>query len=342
VRFSPRRLAALTLLGGSLLVFSSCRGLRASRVPLGGKHEEEPVAVASASSAPGPGSAPAASAVAAERGAEAAEGVEVKAPAAAEAPKPSEPSKLAAAGAFQLRPYAVGQSWTRVFDAEFDMKIGGGMDMRMVNHQEARFEVLGASAGNLDKLAIEYTADTAKMTVMGREQNEPQPLAGKRYLITFPQGKPDVKNASGGTPTKKELDSVNDDAREPLAMAIALKELSQLTAKGKGDFTTAGAIALAGGEDDDTKISGAKASLQALTSDARGEKSALLDIAYTLTSSSDPDMTIELQVRGSMTVLDAPSRYQSISLQGPMSLKPTQAGGPEGRGTGKVTISYRY
>jgi hypothetical protein len=334
--------AVTALLLGALVATSSCRGLRASRVPLGGKHEEEPVTVASASSAPGAAPALSALSSAEERAAKAAEEVAVQAPAAAEPAKPSEPAKPAAAGAFQLRPYAAGQTWTRVFDAEFDMKIGAGMDMRMVNHQEARFEVLGASAGNLDKLGIEYTVDTAKMTVMGREQNEPQPLAGKRYVITFPQGKPEVKSASGGTPSKKELDSVNDDAREPVAMALALKELAQLTAKGKGDFTTAGAIALAGGEDDDTKVSGAKASLQKLSSGARGERSALLDIAYTLASSSDPDMIIELQVSGSMTVLDAPSRYQSITLQGPMLLKPTKSGGMEGRGTGKVRVSYSY
>jgi len=316
--------------------------LRASRIPLGGKHEEEPVTVASASSAPGTAPAPSALAAAEERAAEAAEEVTVQAPAATEAAKASEPAKPATAGAFQLRPYAAGQAWTRVFDAEFDMKLGAGMDMRMVNHQEARFEVLAASSGNLDKLGIEYTVDTAKMTVMGRERNEPQPLAGKRYVITFPQGKPDVKSASGGTPTKKELDSLNDDAREPLAMATALKELAQLTARGKGDFTTAGAIALAGGEDDDTKVSSAKASLQKLTSGAHGERSALLDIAYTLASSSDPDMIIELRVSGSMTVLDAPSRYQSVTLQGPMLLKPTQSGGTDGRGSGKIKISYSY
>ncbi len=331
--------AVTGLLLAGLLATSSCRGLRASRIPLGGKHEEEAVRVASARSAPS--AAPGLSAHSADEE-RAAEAVQVQVPASTDAAKPSEPAKPVAAGAFQLRPYAVGQKWTRLFDAEFDMKLGAGMDMRMVNHQEARFEVLAVSSGSLDKLSIEYTVDTAKMTVMGREQNEPQPLAGKRYVITFPQGKPDVKSASGGTPTKKELDSVNDDAREPLAMELALKELSPLTAKGKGDFSSAGAIALAGGEDDDTKVTGAKASLRQLTSSARGETSALLDIAYTLRSSSDPDMTIELQVTGSMTVLDAPSRYQSITLQGPMLLKPTQSSGMDGRGTGKVRISYTY
>ena len=342
----PSKLGTWTVTGlllGGLIATSSCRGLRASRIPLGGKHEEEPVSVASARRAPSAAPALSTLSAAEERAAEAAEEVQVQALAATEASKPGEPAKPAQAGAFQLRPYAVGQKWTRLFDAEFDMKIGGaGMDMRMVNHQEARYEVLAVSAGNVDKLGIEYTVDTAKVTVMGREQNEPQPLAGKRYVITFPQGKPEVKSANGGTPTKKELDSVNDDAREPLAMALALNELSQLTVKGKGDFSSAGAIALAGGEDDDTKVTGAKASLRQLTSGARGETSALLDIAYTLRSSSDPDVTIELQLSGTMTVLDAPSRYQSITVQGPMSLRPTQPGGMDGRGTGRVKISYTY
>jgi hypothetical protein len=335
----------LTLAGlllGALVTSASCRGVRASNVPLGGKRESESVAVSSAKRAPSAAPAPSAPGEEAKRELVAAEVVEVPVPATAEA-KLNEPTKPAGASAFQVRPYAAGQTWTRVFDAEFDMRVGPmGMDMRMVNHQEARFEVLGASGGNLDKLGIEYLVDTAKMTAMGREQPQPQPLAGKRYVITFPQGKPDVKSANGSTPTKKELDSVNDDAREPLAMASALKELSQLTAKGKGDFSSAGAIALAGGEDSDTKITGAKASLRQLSVNTRGERSALLDIAYTLSSSSDPDLTIELQVSGSMTVLDAPSRYQSITLNGPMSLRPSNTGGMEGRGSGKVTISYKY
>jgi hypothetical protein len=322
---------------------TACRGVRASEVPLGGERDRTISAAPSAKTARSAAAAAPVPRDPVEREAATTEVVEVPAAAAGDAAKPIEPAKPASASAFQVRPYAVGQTWTRVLDAEFDMKVGPmGMDMRMVNHQQARFEVLAASGDKLDKLAIEYPVDTAKMTALGREQNEPQPLAGKRYLITFAQGKPDVKRADGATPSKKELDSVNDDAREPLAIATALKELAQLTAKGKGDFSSAGAIALAGGEDDDTKISGAKASLRQLTSGAGGEKSALLDVAYTLASSSDPDMTIELQVSGTMTVLDAPARYQSIALKGPLSLRPSKAGGTEGRGSGKVAIVYKY
>lgn len=317
-------------------------------MPLGGEHEvetppESGPAAAVASARPVSSAAEKAD----ERAADAAEVVPVQAPAAAASVAPvtaSESPKPAASGAFQLRPYASGQSWTRVFDAEFDMKLGPtqNVDMRMVNHQEARFEVVAASAGNLEKLAIEYTVDTAKMTVMGREQNEPQVLAGKRYLITFVQGKPEVKTSGGGAPSKKELDSVKDDAREPLAMETALKELAGLTPKARGDFSSAGAIALAGGEDDDTHIRAAKASLQQVTSGAGGTRSALIDLAYSLTSTADPDMIIELQLTGSMTVLDAPARYQTVTVSGPMTLRPSQAAGMEGRGNGKVTVSYRY
>jgi hypothetical protein len=339
VPLEPRIFALSGLLVASLILLpeiSGCRGVVASSVPLGGEREQIAAPVKAASAAPSGAPAPEVAALSpAEE--QAAEEGEVQ------AASPSSPAEPAAPGAFQVKPYATGQTWTRVLDAEFEVKLGPSqsMDMRMVNRQEARFEVLAASAGSLDKLGIEYRVDTGKITVMGREQNEPQVLAGKRYVITFPQGKPDVRSAGGGTPTKKELDSVTDDAREPLAMQVALKELSGLTAKGRGDFSTAGAIALAGGEDDDTKISQAKASLQRLGSSA-GERSAWLDIAYGLTSTADPDLTIELQVAGTMTVLDAPARYQTITVRGPISLRPAKGGGMEGRGTGKVTIGYKY
>jgi hypothetical protein len=215
------------------------------------------------------------------------------------------------------------------------------MDMRLTNRQEARFEVLAASAGNIDKLAIEYPVDISKMTMMGRETEEQDDLAGKRYVVTFAQGKADIKTAGGGTPSKKELDNLKDDAREPQAMASALKELASLAAKGKGDFSLAGVIALAGGEDDDTKITAAKASLRQLTSTRGGEKSALLDVAYTLTGSSDDDIIVEMQLAGTMVVLDAPARYQSITMRGPVQIRPKQPGGMEGKGTSRVTLTYK-
>ena len=205
--------------------------MRASTVPLGGQHEEEPVARAAAS-ASAAGALPALAAGAntdteseAETGAEEAE---VVATSAVDA-KPAAGEK-AAPGAFQVRPYAAGQRWTRSFDLEFNVKVGpgGALEMRMVSHQEARFEVLGATAGSIDKLQIEYTVYTSKLSVMGNTQDSPEDVAGKRYVITFPQGKPDVKSASGGTPPKKELDTVKDDAREPIESAKALKELSLL------------------------------------------------------------------------------------------------------------------
>ena len=43
-----------------------------------------------------------------------------------------------------------------------------------------------------------------------------------------------------------------------------------------------------------------------------------------------------------MSVLDAPARYQSSTLQGPMELRSSEPGGMQGRGTIKVTTSYKY
>lgn len=325
----------------AMLALSGCGRLRASSIPLGGKHEEDAPAAKVAAGGSVASAAPRADE---ESAAAQAEEVVVQAPASAPSAEPTESAKGgqgAATGAFTLRPYASGQMWTRVLDAEFDIKLGPGMDMRITNHQEARFEVLAASAGNIDKLAIEYPVDVSKMTMMGRETEEQDDLAGKRYVVTFTQGKADIKSAGGGTPSKKELDNLKDDAREPQAMAAALKELASLTAKGKGDFSLAGVIALAGGEDDDTKITAAKASLRKLAGAPSGEKSAVLDVAYTLTGSSDDDIIIEMQLAGTMVVLDAPARYQSITMRGPVEIRPKQPGGMEGRGTSKVTLTYK-
>ena len=275
----------------------------------------------------------------AEKGAEEAEVVA----ATSKDGKPTAGDKTPLAG-FQVKPYAPGQRWTRSFDLEFDVKVGPGLsiDMRMVSHQEARFEVLAANAGSLDKLQIEYAVYTSKLTVMGGTQDSPEEIAGKRYVITFPQGKPDVKSASGGTPPKKELDTVKDDAREPLEMVKALKELGQLGAKGKGDFTQAGAVSLAGGEDEDTKVTGAKASLRQVLTSQHGERSALLDLRYTLINKVDESSTIEAQLSGSLLVLDAPARYQTLTLQGPLELRSSDPDGMQGRGTTKMTVTYKY
>jgi hypothetical protein len=328
------------------LAAASCGGVRASRVPLGGQHVEEPATVrAAASSASAQSPSPPGALASADADAHAdatADETEIAPPKAPDAKLAASGSKPALGG-FQINPYTAGQRWTRSFDLEFNVKVGpgGGLDMRVVSHQEARFEVLSANAGNLDKLSIEYSVYTSKLSTMGATRDSPEEVAGKRYLITFPQGKPDVKSASGGTPSKKELDTVKDDAREPLEIVTALKELTQLAARGKGDFSARGAVALAGGEDEDTKISGAKAALRQVTSGARGEKSALLDLSYTLTNAVDETTSILAELSGSILVLDAPSRYQTVTLAGPLELRSTDADGG-GRGTTKISVTYRY
>lgn len=321
---------------------AGCRGLRPSTVPLGGSHEEElprskvarPATSASVASVPlvTPDEPKPANKI---------EPVGVES-----TPSIASNSKelKASPGAFQVKPYSAHQVWTRLFDLEFDLKVGpgGSIDMKMLSHQEVRFEVLAVSNTGIDKLAIDYSVYTSKMTIMGQTQDSPEELAGKRYVVTFVQGKPEVRDASGGTPPKKQLDSVKDDAREPLEIEKGLRELTQLAAKGRGDFSGAGAISLAGGEDEDTKVPRAKASLQKILSGSRGEKTAVLDIGYTLTNTLDDKTTIEVQVAGPLSVLDAPARFQSSTLQGPMEIRSGEPGGMQGRGTIKVTTSYKY
>jgi hypothetical protein len=316
-------------------------------VPLGGKHEvDEPVARAAASVSAIGGALPAlATSPTSEAESEAekgAEQAEVVATIAVE-DKPAAGEK-ALPGAFQVKPYAAGQGWTRSFDLEFNVKVGpgGALEMRMVSHQEARFEVLGATAGNIDKLQIEYTVYTSKLSVMGSTQDSPEDVAGKRYVVTFQQGKPDVKNASGGTPPKKELDTVKDDAREPIESAKALKELSMLAGRGRADFSLPGAVSLAGGEDEDTKVTNAKASLLKISTSPRGEKSAALDLSYTLTNAADESSSIVAQLSGNIVVLDGPARYQTFTLAGPLELRATDPGGMQGSGTTKMTVTYKY
>jgi hypothetical protein len=342
-RVNPWARAALGLcwLG---LTLGSCR-MRASQIPLGGTHVDE-TALSKAKERP----ATAASLPSAEAEHVASKVEAAPAPSASTAVVAAEPSKAppagASSGAFQPRPYALHQTWTRLFDLEFNLKVGpgGNVDMKMESHQEARFEVLGASNGALDKLAIEYVTYTSKLTMLGATQNSPEELAGKRFVITFVHDKPDVRDASGQAPPKKQADSVKDDAREPIEIAKALKELSELVAqgKGRGDFSRAGAIALAGGEDDDTKIPSAKATLSRLGVGTQSEKTATLDVAYTLTNVLDDKSVVEVQVSGNMTVLDGPGRYQSSTLQGPMELRSADPNDTQGRGTIKVTTSYKY
>jgi hypothetical protein len=321
-----------------------CGGVRASAVPLGGTRDVEAAPAGHASASPGGSSAPTAiaSAPTDEQGAEAAA---EEAPVVASGPSSATDTKPAAAttpapGAFQPRPYAAGQRWTRLLELDGELKVGpgGAMAMHASSHQEARFEVLGATAGSIDKLQIEYVAYVSKMTVMGNTQETPEDVNGKRFVITFRQGKPEAKTASGGTPTKKELETVNDDAREPLEAAVALKELAQLAAKGGGNFSTPGAVALAGGEDEDTHITAARAALRRITPG----KGAELDVSYTLTSTSDGGTTIETKLSGTILVVDAPARYQTFTLAGPLELRSSDANGMDGRGTTKLTLTYKY
>lgn len=325
------------------LVSSSCGGLRASTVPLGGKHVEEVASAkalppASPASPETPRSTP-------EEDAKAQPPAPAEtAPAASASASNGPPAAPAAPGAFAFKPFAAHQVWTRLFDMEFNLKVGpgGSIDMKMVSHQEVRFEVLSVGSSGIDKLSIDYSVYTSKMTIMGQTQDSPEELAGKRFVVTFTGGKPEVREASGGTPPKKQVDSVKDDAREPLEIEKALRELAQLAQKGSGDFSQAGAIALAGGEDEDTKVPRAKASLQRISGGSRGEKLALVDMSYTLTNAIDDSGTIEVQVAGPLSVLDGPARYQTSTLQGPMELRSSQPGGMQGRGTIKVTTSYKY
>jgi len=322
------------------LVLASCR-LRPSHTGLGGTREEEaPQAKATASASASSTS----SGLTPEDEKEAAKAEEAPVTASASAEPSKEPVAAAAPGAFQVKPYAVHQTWTRSFDLEFALKVGpgGSVDMKMVSHQEARFEVLAIANGTIDKLQIEYPVYTSKMTIMGVAQDSPEELAGKRFVVTFSQGKPEVRDASGGKPPKKQVDSVKDDAREPLEIEKALKELAQLAAKGQGDFSLNGAVALAGGEDEDTKVPKAKARLRQLTTGGHNEKLALLDVGYTLVNAVDEQATIEVQAAGSLSVLDAPARYQTSTLQGPMEIRSTEPGGMQGRGTVKITTSYKY
>ena len=326
-------------LGTLGLVLASCRQ-RPSSVPLGGTHEEAPlVAKAAGSAAP---STAATTAVTVEDEKRAEQAAEVVAPTSAE--PSAEPVKAAAPGPFQMKPYAAHQTWTRVSDLEFALKVGpgGSIDMKMVSHQETRFEVVSVNNGAIDKLQVEYPVYTSTMTIMGASQDSPEDLAGKRFVVTFTQGKPEVRDASGSKPPKKQVDSVKDDAREPQEIEKALKELSQLSAKGQGDFSSAGAVALAGGEDEDTKVSGAKAKLLRLSTGGHNEKLALLELGYTLTNVLDDKVTVEVQVTGTQSVVDAPARYQTSTLQGPMELRSSEAGGMQGRGSVKITTSYKY
>lgn len=335
---------SLLLFGGCSafgLALASCRP-RPSTVPLGGVREA-PVEAKAKPPAP---SLPAVVAAtpppaAAEKEDDAADAEEVVVSAGVEAAAPADAKQPAA---FTLKPYVVRQAWTRVVDIDVALKVGpgGNVDMKMTTHQEARFEVVSLSAGSIEKLAIEYPVYTSQVSFMGSSQDSPEELAGKRFVVTWSQGKPDVRDASGGKPPKKQVDSVKDDAREPLEIEKALKELSPLTAKGRGDFTAAGAVALAGGEDEDTKITGARGTLQRLLTGARGERTAVIDLGYKLTSELDERTTLEATVTGTLNVLDAPSRFHTSTMQGPMELRSSEPGGLAGRGTIKVVTSYRY
>jgi hypothetical protein len=331
-----------------LLALASCRP-SVSQVPLGGVREEAEARAPKPSPSTLPvlpaAAAPPALAAAEEDEDDAqAEEVEVSAGVALGGTGPGEAGKLVAPSAFQVKPYVARQAWTRVVDIDVSLKVGpgGNLDMKMTTHQEARFEVVSVGSDGIEKLAIEYPIYTTKLSFMGSAQDSPEELAGKRFVVTFNRGKPEVRDGSGGQPPKKQVDSVKDDAREPLETEKALKELTALTAKGRGDFSALGAIALAGGEDEDTKVTSARGALQKLLTTTSGERSAVVELAYTATSELDERSTLEVRVAGSLTVIDAPSRYQSSTMQGPMELRSSEPGGLAGRGSIKVSTSYRY
>jgi hypothetical protein len=338
-----RRLRPLSV---ELVVFvvtlsAGCSGPRASRIPLGGERDRG-AEVTPKTPAPAAAAAPVVPDEEAE--VEKAEVVDV-AETNGSPPASGSSSEPAAPIAFQARPYATGQRWSRSFDLEMQLMVGpdAGVDLRMTSHQEARFEVLRATSGKIDQLQIEYPVYASKIGLGGATpQESPEATAGKRYIVTFTGGKPQVRDASGGTPPKKELDTVNDDGREPSEIAKALGELSQLAVKGTGDFSLSGAIALAGGEDDDTKISRARGSLLRISTATSGARSALIDLSYTLTSDLEDDGILEAEVAGTVLALDAPARYETVTLQGPVSLKSKDPGGMQGRGTLKVTTTYKY
>lgn len=339
--FSARSAWALGVVGA---LFASCARPRASWVPLGGSHETVSAPLRASASASEPESD--AEVVAVDSGGEENAATSKGATQDLVGATPESPVNVArsATPAFQIKPYFVGQIWTRVYDLEFDLKVGpdGGIDVKMVSHQEARFEVLSTSGGGIDKLGIEYAVFTSKLSSMGVTQDSPEELAGKRYVITFSRGKPEVREAGGATPPRKQVDSVKDDAREPFEIEKALRELLQIAPRGRGDFSLEGSRALAGGEDEDTKVPLARASLSHVGSNARGENTALIDLGYTLTNAIDDTTSVEVRVAGNLTVADGPARYQTSTLQGPMELRSTDAAATQGRGSIKITTSYKY
>ncbi|RYZ01296.1 MAG: hypothetical protein EOO73_36020 [Myxococcales bacterium] len=330
-----------------VLALGACRP-RPSSVPLGGERDS-PVA---ASPRPSPSALPAGAAAlpspapgedAAGEAQAQAQAQEVEVSASTPPSALAEGGKPAAPSAFQVKPYVARQSWTRVVDIDLALKVGpAAVDMKMTTHQEARFEVLSVGPSSIEKLSIDYAVYTTKLSIMGSTQDSPEELAGKRFVITFNQGKPEVRDAAGGIPPKKQVDSVKDDAREPLETEKALKELTGLTAKGRGDFSALGAIALAGGEDEDTKVTGARGTLQRLLTAPSGEKTASIDLSYTLNSQLDEHSSLEAKVAGTLSVVDAPARYQASTMQGPMELRSSEPDGMAGRGVIKVVTSYRY
>ena len=329
------------LIGALGALLTSCRGMRASTVPLGGTHEQEEPPVKSARAAL-PVAAPETASVTPQSDSAAKPPSSPPVTSSAAPDAAAADPKSAAPGAFQVKPYVDHQAWTRLFDLEFDIKVGpgGSIDMKMVSHQEARFEVLSTSNGAIDKLAIDYSIYTSKLTIMGQTQDSPEELAGKRFVVTFAQGKPDVRDGSGAPSRRKSRSTRSKTTRasrlrnrkgpERAGATGGARVVRRFQQRRRGRARWRAKTKT-------PKVTHATGRLQEPSnSSAIGEKLALLDLGYTMTNAVDDKVTIEVELTGDMSVLDAPARYQTSTLQGPMEIRSTDPGGMQGRGTIKV------
>ncbi len=339
----PRR--AGSALVALLLAFGlGCGPGPASRVALGGASQLEPRAPRK----PALPSEPAVTLSADEAAAaDQAPVVEVSAQGSVDVTAPA-----AAAGPFIQRAPAVGDVWVRLTDSDFSVAavslVGGGsttIDVRVVSHQELRFEVLAVAEGSVSKLALHYVDARSTTQMLGEELPETDAVSGKRYLVTFSAGKPSVTTQRGQKPPSVELDTVQDDADEPSQNQLALKELAGLLVLGKGELSSAAAAALAGGDQKDVKLTSAKASLRTLSQSPPGAGNAVLDVSYVLSGTTKADgLKMHAVLGGSVVVGPSPLRIQAFSVSGPISIGVADPNGGRMDGTGrmKMDVSYRY
>jgi len=336
--------AGIELFALGLSAVVGCASMQASTVALGGDSRPEQRGRSAVRNAP----EAEAGARAEEAAVAEAEVAEVSAPRVADAPV-GVPPELA----FSLRPLAVGDVWSRLVDVDFAVVAqaplqgqSSNVDVRVVSHQELRFEVLAVADGKVSSLGLRYVEATSKTEMMGQQRSETEPVSGNRYVVTLSLGKPSVAYAQGGKPSTEELNTVKDDAEEPDQNQLALKELAALAAAGKGDLSAPAAAALAGGDQNEIKLTLAKASLSKLSKSAQGASSAVLDVSFGLASTAKPGdaMKMEAQLNGTVTVGANPTRIQTMSVSGPITIAvPSPDGGRmDGTGKMKMEISYRY